>query len=213
MPLYTPAEAARYLGLPVATVRAWVKGREYSTKGGPKESMPVVLPDDASGQLSFRNLVELQVLRALRTQHGVRLETIRKAIAFMRRQLKVEHPLADPRMRTSGKELFINLVEVLMRVDDGQLAFAEVLAEHLDRIEWERDLPRRLYPFPRSGRQDRRTIVLDPSVRWGKPVVVGTAIPLDDIAERRAAGESVSSIAKDYGRPVPEIRSALSYAA
>jgi uncharacterized protein (DUF433 family) len=40
-----------------------------------------------------------------------------------------------------------------------------------------------------------------------------TPLPLDDIAERHAAGESVSSIAKDYGRPITEIRSALSYAA
>jgi uncharacterized protein (DUF433 family) len=208
-PLYSPADAARYLGLPVATVRSWVKGRAYRTQKGTAEFIPVVLPADPSGALSFRSLVELQVLRSLRVKHGVRLETIRRAIEFMRKQLRVKHPLADHRMRTSGKELFINLVEMLLRADDGQLAFGKVLGEHLDRIEWVNEHPTRLYPFPHTGPRGRRAVVLDPCVRWGKPVLVGTAIPVGDIAERKTAGESISSIARDYGRPITEIRSAL----
>lgn len=168
---------------------------------------------DGLGGLSFRNLVELQVLRALRAKHGVPLDTIRRAIDFMRKQLGVEHPLADHRMRTDGKELFVNLLEALVRVNDGQVMLREVVSEHLARIEWKGQDPARLYPFPHAGPKTRRDVVLDPRIRWGRPVLVGTAIPVDDIAERKAAGESISSIAKDYGRPIPEIRSALRFAA
>lgn len=169
------------------------------------------MPADPSGVLSFRNLVEIQVLRALRATHGVKLDKIRQAIAFMRKTLEVEHPLASSRMLTDGKDLFVNFLEVIMQADDGQLVLKRVVVEHLERVEWEGDEPVRLYPFPRRGRQSKRRVVLDPLVRWGRPVLAGTAIPIDDIAERAAAGESVSSIAKDYGRSIPEIRSALSY--
>jgi uncharacterized protein (DUF433 family) len=163
--------------------------------------------------LSFRNLVELQVLRALRVTHGVRLEAIRKAIAFMRKTLEVEHPLADVRMLTDGKDLFVNFLEVILRARDGQVILEKVVSEHLDRVEWENDEPARLYPFPQAGSRASRAVVLDPRVRWGKPVLAGTAIPIEDIVERQAAGESVSSIARDYGRSLPEIRDALRFAA
>lgn len=163
--------------------------------------------------LSFRNLVEIQVLRALRETHGVRLDTIRKAIVFMKKTLRVDHPLASARMQTDGKDLFVNLVEALVRTDDGQVVFEKVLSEHLERVEWKGDAPVRLYPFPRRGSTATRTVVLDPQIRWGRPVLAGTAIPLEDVLERKDAGESVTSIARDYGRPVAEIKGALRYAA
>jgi uncharacterized protein (DUF433 family) len=206
-------EAAQYLGLPAATVRSWVKGRGYETQSGRREFRPVVIPADPEGTLSFRNLVEIQILRALRVTHGVKLETIRKAIEFMRRTLGMEHPLASAKMLTGGKELFVNFLEVLIRADDGQVMLKRVVDEHLERVEWKGEEPVRLYPFAARGKRSERTVVLDPHVRWGKPVLVGTAIPVHDIAERAEAGESISSIARDYGRTVAEIRSALSYAA
>lgn len=213
VPLYTPSEAARYLGLPVATVRSWVKGRAYPTRGGRRQFLPIVIPADPDGTLSFRNLVELQVLRALRVKHGVRIDTIRRALEFMRRVLEVAHPLASARMRTDGSDLFVNYLETVVRARDGQVVLGDIVAEHLSRVEWEDEEPVRLFPFPRKGAQRDRRVVLDPRVRWGKPVLVGTAIPIEDIAERRDAGESVTSIAKDYGRPVEEIKGALRYAA
>lgn len=212
-PLYTAAEAARYLDIPVATVRSWAKGRAYPTKRGTRQFKPIVVPADSDGMLSFRNLVELQVLRALRVKHGVRLETIRKAIDFMRRFYKVDHPLADDRMRTDGKDLFVSFVESVVRTRDGQLLLDKVVAEHLARIEWEGNEPVRIYPFPHTGPRTMRPVVLDPRVRWGRPVLVGTAIPVEDILEREAAGESIASIARDYERPIKEIKSALRYAA
>ena len=72
---YTPAEAARYLRLPVAKLRSWVLGRQYPTAEGSGQFPPLIRP--ASQQLpllSFANLVEAHVLRSLRTEHGVPVE-------------------------------------------------------------------------------------------------------------------------------------------
>jgi hypothetical protein len=65
LPLYSLAEASHYLRQPSATLRAWTVGRPYPTAKGQRHFPPVVAVADRSGLLlSFRNLVELHVLRA-----------------------------------------------------------------------------------------------------------------------------------------------------
>lgn len=65
LPMYTVTEGARYLDLPVSTLRDWVRGR-------PDRFEPVLAwPDDEGGLLSFTNIVEAHVLSALRRQHRV----------------------------------------------------------------------------------------------------------------------------------------------
>jgi hypothetical protein len=55
IPAYPQVEAARYAGVPLATLRRWI---------GEREGTPAVieLPQDSDGQLSFYNLVEAFVL-------------------------------------------------------------------------------------------------------------------------------------------------------
>jgi hypothetical protein len=43
-PAYGLAEAARYLKLPVATLRSWVVGRSYPTTGGGGRFHPLIHP-------------------------------------------------------------------------------------------------------------------------------------------------------------------------
>jgi hypothetical protein len=67
-------EAAHYLRIPKATLRAWVLGRDKfrAVIGAPGSSGPAAL--------AFVNLVEIQVLGALRCQH-VSLPKIGNAFA------------------------------------------------------------------------------------------------------------------------------------
>ncbi|WP_412179129.1 helix-turn-helix domain-containing protein [Thermus caliditerrae] len=67
-PLYTLREAARYLGVPEATLRAWVRGRSYPVRGGQGWgwSGPLIATPEGGPLLSFHNLVEANVLVALR---------------------------------------------------------------------------------------------------------------------------------------------------
>lgn len=81
-PAYTLADASRYLKVAGATLRSWVVGRHYPKGAGVAHSRPLIRP--AIGQpptLSFWNLIEAHVLRALRTDHGVSLNALRQAIA------------------------------------------------------------------------------------------------------------------------------------
>ncbi|MBK6648122.1 MAG: DUF433 domain-containing protein [Anaerolineales bacterium] len=56
-------------------------------------------------------------------------------------------------------------------------------------------------------------ITVDPSVRFGKPVIKGTRVPADTIVARVASGMSIKDIAEEYGITERDIYNALHYAA
>src|SRR3970040_700793 len=72
---YGLAEAAHYVKLPTATLRSWVAGRAYPKAKGVGHFQPLIHPPKAQPLvLSFWNLIESHVLRALRTEHGVTIK-------------------------------------------------------------------------------------------------------------------------------------------
>jgi len=84
-PAYTPAAVAHHVRLPVATVRYWALGRD-------RYKPVIVIADPAAHLLSFRNLVEIHVLRAVRRRHEVTLPAIRKAVEYLGRAFGSLHP-------------------------------------------------------------------------------------------------------------------------
>src|SRR4051812_4036299 len=83
VPAYTLAEAARYVRLPVATLRSWVLGRQYPTAEGHTNFPPLIRPASSRPPwLSFSNLIEAHVLRSLRSDHGVPVKELRRALSY-----------------------------------------------------------------------------------------------------------------------------------
>lgn len=56
-------------------------------------------------------------------------------------------------------------------------------------------------------------IVVDPEVRFGRPVIEGTRVPVDVLVAKLAAGMSPEEVSAEYGVTVEDVRAALSYAA
>ena len=56
-------------------------------------------------------------------------------------------------------------------------------------------------------------ITVDPSVRFGKPVIRGTRVPVDTVVGRVASGMNVKDIAQEYGITEKDVYNALHYAA
>ena len=52
-------------------------------------------------------------------------------------------------------------------------------------------------------------IVIDPRLSAGRPVIAGTGLATELIAERYKAGESITVLARDYGRENSEIEEAV----
>lgn len=214
IPTYSLGESAHYLQLPRSTVASWALGRSYPTASGVVRFRPVIrVADPALRFLSFQNLVELHVLSAIRRVHRVQLPAVRKAVEYLRRHLKTEHPLADEQMLTDGKDLFIRQYQSLVNVSqEGQLEMRELVEAYLRRIERDpRGLPIRLYPFATNRAEDSRVIVIDPRLRFGRPCIAGRGILTSIVASRYKAGDSIGVLAKDYACTAIEIEDALRY--
>lgn len=56
-------------------------------------------------------------------------------------------------------------------------------------------------------------ITVDPSVRFGKPVIKGTRVPVDTIVAHVASGMSIKEVAEEYGITEKDIYNALHNAA
>ncbi|OGP84797.1 MAG: hypothetical protein A2Y95_07595 [Deltaproteobacteria bacterium RBG_13_65_10] len=213
LPAYNMVEVAHYLFLPGATLRAWVSGRSCPAKAGLQLAQAVIrIHTFAPTALSFFNLCEAHVLAAIRRDHHVTLNSIRRVVAFLRKEFNTSHPLIDKAMETGGKDLFIRHMGGLINItQEGQMAIREMLDAHLKRIERDaHGLPIRLYPFTRTDIQDApRSVVIEPGLAFGRPVIAGTNIPTSIIAERCKAGETISQLVEDYGRSTAEIEEAI----
>jgi uncharacterized protein (DUF433 family) len=56
-------------------------------------------------------------------------------------------------------------------------------------------------------------ISVDPRIRFGKPVIAGTRVPVDLIVGQLAGGMSQEEVAEEYGIQREDILAALAYAA
>lgn len=56
-------------------------------------------------------------------------------------------------------------------------------------------------------------IVVDPNVRFGKPVIKGTRVPVDVVIAKLAGGMTVEEVTAEYEISMDDLRAALSYAA
>jgi len=213
MPLYTAAEAARYLRLPASTVRAWSFGQGYRVKEGQRQFKAVISIADAKARrMSFLNLVELLVLAAIRKDHHVELKQVRRAIEFLRKKFPSAHPLADNQFQTNGIDLFVEKYGHLLNISqDGQIAMKEVIQQYLKLVERDASgVPFKLHlPRRADAPEPLAAVVIDPERGYGRPVLDGRGIRTEVVIERFEAGESIASLADDYGLSVPVIEDIL----
>lgn len=218
IPLYGFSQAASYLKMPLATLRSWVKGRKYPVgqSGEIRFFEPIIkLPNPNVPMLSFMNLVESHVLNGMRRIENIPFYKVRSALEVIEQQMPSEHPLVERRFETDGIDLFIDYFGQLIN-QQGQVIIREVMAMYLHRID--RDIDKsalRLYPFLRKDElsDEPKKVMIDPLISFGRPVLVGTGVPTDVIAERFYAGESSDALAEDYAITREQVEEAVRYEA
>ena len=196
IPAYTAGEAAHYLGVPKSTMRSWFAGQ--------RGFRAVIRPADPKTLgLSFTNLVEAYVLTAIRRKHQIALPTIRRGLDYLVRKLDARRPLLERQFATNGVDLFVDHLGAVINISrDGQVEMADLIRAYLERIDRDgKGLPIKLYPFMRTQapRDQPRSVVIDPRVSFGRPVIAGTGIPTAVLAEQFKAGDPVPVLAKEYG--------------
>jgi uncharacterized protein (DUF433 family) len=195
-------------------VRAWIAGQA---------NFRAVLTPSASADrpsaraLSFNNVIEIFVLNELRRKHAFSLQHLRRVLTHLEKAFpSVEHPLVKLDLRVGKHQLFARHGRKLENLSlEGQLAMEEVLRTFLTRVDNDASGTGifRLYPFVTKQREADapKTVMMDPRVSFGRPVLSASGIPTAVIADRFRGGESIGSIAEDIDQTTTEVEEAIRF--
>ena len=207
-PLYSYAEAERIAGVTRGTSSRWLKGYKHWYLDELRRLPPITPESGHEGGVSFVDLVEVVATSRLRGR-GFSLKKIRQINEFYQAALRTDRPLVTETFKVSGHDLFVMVSEgYLLNVgrQRGMQAWEEVLDPFLDTLDYEDDLARRWWPCGKT-----EPVVVDPDYGFGLPVIAGTGVRTEIVAERSRAGDSLEDIAYDFGVQVPQIEAALRY--
>lgn len=223
VPLYTVAEASRYVRVPESTYGTWAKGYERTLDEGRRSvrGAPVItaLPAPRGRPtIPFIGLAESMVLAAFR-HAGVSLQHIRQSIPVIEREVGIDHALASERLYTDGAVILYDFAHRapldeeaagelagLTRVVDGQRVFSEVVRDYLRRITYADDGLAAELVLPFGARDLLR---IRPEQAGGRPVFVRGRARLEDVVARWRAGDRIAEIAADFEVPPDDLEDAL----
>jgi uncharacterized protein (DUF433 family) len=218
-PSYSIEDVAHYLGVPVRTLRSWVRGYSYKTSHGVVRVRPLIEPADPKRNLlSFFNLAETQVLAATR-EKDIPTRRVRRAVEYLRSEEGWERPLLTHVFHRYGQNLFVKelgakrLRAPLNVSQYGQYGIKQVLKRYLHRIELDpKGRPILVYPL-RPGQKDKRKLIaINPLVSSGRPALRGSGIMAEVIWNRAIKGnEPIPEIARDFRLKPSEIKAAIKY--
>lgn len=214
-PLYTFPEAAKATMIPTSTLRAWFVGTTYQRKEDLGYFEPVIRrPVLNDNRLSFTNLIEAHILRALRTVHEVKMSLIREATNVAETEFGITRLLISPQLKVAARKLFLDRYTELLELSPSQqFAMRVVLEQHLERVEYDQSkIPAEFYPFVRSPKnQGQRIIVLSPFISFGRPILRRRGISTRAIVQRLDADEPKKMILQDYNMTEAEFEEAVLY--
>ncbi len=208
-PLYSFAETDRLAEVPPNTSKRWLKGYHFWYSPTERRTMPPITPAPTpKDAASFIDLLEVATIGRLKKK-GFSYQRIRKIDEYCKLYLQTPRPLVTETFKVHGREIFVEASQgVLLNVgyEAGLLAWEEVLDPFLDDVEYENELVRRWWP-----RTKEVGVVIDPDYGFGLPVIEGTGIRTEIIAERNRAGDSIEEITYDFSVNAEQIEDALRY--
>lgn len=205
VPNYRVREAARYADIAPQTVSSW-----HSKPGANQRS--TLSTKDKGAALSYLQLIEVGVVASFR-KAGVTLRKIRSAREYLSKELEVEHPFAQYRFKTDGKELWMDYAQLhapsdktlLVASMGGQLAWTDIIGR-LQEFEYDENTELAL-KWRVAGVDS--SIVIDPRIQFGAPAIEGVATWV--FKGRWQAGEPIDEIADDFGVPNSAVLEALEF--
>ena len=124
-----------------------------------------------------------------------------------------KYPLLGRNFYLFGKNVIIKEVGRRINLSLGrQLGFRQIIDNFVKRLELdENKMPVRFSPIVDHKKRTRAFIVIDPNLSGGRPVIKGTGIAAEVIAERKKSGESTARLSRDYGLSRRAIEEAVEY--
>jgi uncharacterized protein (DUF433 family) len=195
--VYTLPDAAMILRLPLSRLRSWVGAYLESVN----EHVPI-LQSWGTGRnrgFNFHVLIEAYTVYSLR-KLGVSLQKIRIARDTLGEFRKTSYPFAVQGILGGGGKVLFDLQDTspqaILNLDKGkQLEFAQIIEPFYTRLDFNDAslLAERFWPLGRNS-----NIVVDPHHAFGRPVIFGTNLTAETLADLVDAGEEKIDIAAQY---------------
>lgn len=205
-------------------LRRWVNGYTYWLRRADvrvrqarppvisKSDLPIVRGVVA---LSFLELMELRVVRALVDQYRLPLQTVRRAARIAQQTFATRYPLASRAIYLEGQRIFAALssdpddahVVELRPGRTAQVQWARIFEPLMREVEFhpETSLARRWWPLAPN-----RAVVLDPAIMFGAPVIAGSRVRTN-VAAAMAAVSSPAAAAAAFGVPESGVAAAVEF--
>lgn len=183
----------------------------------------MVLRDSNAGQASFLDMVE--VYMAAKLLELVEVRALREQLRRVAEIIGVDgHPLAQlkvlenatilvPRRTDDSKKarvLYFDDSETVTDLSSGgnQLALYDVVRAHATNVDFDaHGIASKLWPF---GQQ--MSVVIDPRVAFGSPILDGTRVRTSEIAALVEAEQGdLKFVAKLYGLSTKEVQAAVDF--
>jgi uncharacterized protein (DUF433 family) len=212
LPRYSVRHIAAYLNTAESTIRSWFFGMPYGQSPNIRHFKPILIPTGKT-LLSFYDAASAHVLLALKAK-SVPTEDIRAIVQSLNDQSPGgRYPLLGRNFYLFGRSVIIKEAGIRLNLSRGrQLGFRHIMDKFLRRLELDEEkMPVRFYPILDPNKRARAFIVIDPNLAGGRPVIKGTGIAAEVIAERRKSGESIAGLSKDYRLSRRAIEEAVEY--
>lgn len=194
-----PAAARLVSNASAKRLRSWMRSGltppSYDRGGSP------------SDLLSFLDLISLEVVSRIRSA-GVSLQKIRLLESELRRVRDVPRPFAHEVFFTDGADVWYQLerddstLVLATSRTAGNLAWRSVVSSFAEQIHYEDGRAAQWRPAA--------SVLIDPGVQFGAPVVEGTRITVQTIVENLKAG-TPDEVADWYDLEVGQVEAARAY--
>jgi uncharacterized protein (DUF433 family) len=205
--VYTIDQAARLARLSPRVMKAWMDG-----EGRQEPAVIRRLPKNTAGVVGFIDLIQALAIRAIRMNRRLSLQKIRETINAAK-LLGIDYPFA----RKHQTYLFSD--DVVVRLPDDQLIqvtgryrqqhlLNPIVELYLDDLSFDDDgLALQYTPL----REDGRSIVIDPKMKYGAPVLMPSGFTVGTLVGAVESEGSIEGAADAFGLENADIKFALRY--
>jgi len=208
--IYTVPDIAMILGIPYSKVNRWITSfwnDRFAISYGESYSWKV----DLTKAVNFHTLVEIYTFFQL-SQAGVSSKNILIAHDILSKQLDTPYPFAKRdvinQLRTDGQKVMIEQKDGSIYTIDAHMQFKlKIIKDFFKNLDFDSNaMATRFWPLGKG-----KSVVCDPHHQFGQPVINGTNIVAEVIADMVKAGDHVDFVARTYGLRKSQVEDAVEY--
>jgi uncharacterized protein (DUF433 family) len=201
--LYSFPEVAKYLDVPIRTLRSWFVPRGGK---GPLLQGEIVKTIEEGSWLNFHDFIQAYAVKTLKAS-GVKPREVREAISEAKEKYGLPYPLSmkGHTIYSDGHGVHIlppgqTQPSELTGKRKGQVSWTEIIKEYLTRIEFdEQGMANTFVVFEKyfEGGIHKR-VTMQPNVNFGEPTVEGTGYRAVTLRDALLAEGSHDSVVRFY---------------